>query len=127
MFDFDILRLVEEIAGAILASFIFIVIWEWLKRPRLRFEWLAEDRTIKEIENRQLRLFHMKVHNDGHSTAERCFLTITYRDDMLTHLITLSPGKWDDNPEPINYNPANPNAPFFDFTLMPHIGRINIR
>ena len=39
------------------------------------------------------------------STAENCHLVITYKNYRLYPLITLDPGKWDKNPEPVAYDP----------------------
>ena len=75
----------------------------------LRFEWLPNELTVLPVGHRLLRLYHMRVYNYGRSTAENCYLTIIYRNHRLEPLTTLRPGKWDDNPEPVRFDPANPN------------------
>lgn len=69
----------------------------------------------------------MIVYNDGRSTAENCYLKIIYRNHALEPMLTLTPGKWDANPEPVTFNPVNPNNPFFDLTFLHLIGRVSIR
>jgi hypothetical protein len=74
-----------------------------------------------------LRLYHIKVHNDGRSTAENCYLIIIYRNHRSEPIVTLRPGKWDDNPEPVTRDPNNPNYHIFDLSFLHLIGRVSIR
>jgi hypothetical protein len=86
------------IVGGIISSFAFIVLWEWFKRPKLQFETIGEDPS----RNNSLGFYHIKVTNTGRTTAEHCRLSIEYKNNKLEPIKTLDPGKWDENPEPVN-------------------------
>lgn len=92
--------LIGGIVGGILSSLAFVLIWELYRRPSLNFEWLSDEVTVN-VNARQLRLYHIRVHNYGRSTAENCYLVISYKNHRSEPIITLRPGKWDDNPEAI--------------------------
>lgn len=110
-----------SIVGGIISSFIFILIWEWLKRPNLRLECLPNDPVINQV---GVGFYHIKVINRGRSTAENCHLVIKYMNHTLDPVITLDPGKWDKNPEPVIYNPNYDRI--LDPSLLYRIGDISI-
>jgi hypothetical protein len=115
------------ILGGVLSSIIFVVFWDHFKKPALRFEWLTTDPITLYVNGRLLGLYHIKVHNYGRSTAENCYLTIIYRDYKSDPIITLKPGKWDENPEPVTRDPINPNNHLFDLSFLHLMGRVSIR
>ena len=79
-----------SIVGGIISSFIFILIWEWWKRTNLRFEPIPTDPAINQ---KGIGFYHIKVVNEGRSTAENCHLVITYKNYRLYPLITLVSGE----------------------------------
>ena len=106
--------------GGVLSSIVFVLIWDWFKKPALRFEWLPTELTTLDVNGRLLRLYHIKVHNYGRSTAENCYLTIIYRDHKLDPIVILRPG-------PITRDPINPNNHIFDLSFLHLIARVSIR
>lgn len=67
----------------------------------------------------------MKVQNDGRSTVNNCFLKIIHIDFASEPLITLNPGKWDADNEPMSLN-TKLNIPFFDTAFLHQIGGVSI-
>jgi hypothetical protein len=118
---FDFVDFGGSIVGGIISSFVFILIWEWWKRPNLRLECIPNDPAVNQI---GLGFYHIKVMNEGRSAAQNCHLIITYKNHRLDPLITLDPGKWDKNPEPVAYDPNY--GRIADPSLLYHIGEISI-
>ena len=124
MIGLDLIQFLGGIFGGFLSSLVFVFFWEWLRKPSLRVEWLSNDKTIVEVDDARVRFYHMKVHNDGRSTAENCFLTIIFSNYASEPLVTLNPGKWDANPEPMSINPPLQKTPFFNPSFLHQIGKV---
>jgi hypothetical protein len=126
-----IIDFIGSIIGGVISSIIFIVAWTWFRKPHLEFIAMDNDPSIDP--QNALGFFHIRVNNRGRSTAENCHLSIEYKNYLLEPIVTLNPGKWDNNPNPIVTTTlpiGNENlipVQIADRSLLHFIGKADIR
>jgi len=94
-------RVFEAIIVSIPISLISAYIWYKIREPRLKIEVVPKSNQEPAIHPQlSIAFYHLKVKNEGKSTAYDCELYISIKDKGGKKLFDLK-GKWDRGPEPL--------------------------
>lgn len=117
-------EIIGGIIGGIFSSIAFVWMYNFFKKPSLKFE-LPSNEPVPSTYVETLRLYHIKVKNIGRSSATNCKLIIYYKQYDGADIFVVNPGKWDENPEPVMFDP-NTRQHFFQNHMLTQIGKIDI-
>jgi hypothetical protein len=101
---YSILTFLAGIIGGFVLSLVSAWVWQWLNRPRLRIQAIPlkspGEPAVQAIQGSRRAFYHIKVINEGGSTAYECEANIVFRSSDGRELFRVK-GKWDRQPEPL--------------------------